>query len=57
MAIRDNNPCFGCEHRRVGCHISCAQHLKWCKQQEERKEMITKCEGFLIIVRKEISNA
>lgn len=46
MVIRDNNPCFECEHRRVGCHISCAQHLKWCKQQEERKKMVTKMRGI-----------
>lgn len=47
MVIRDNNnPCFGCEHRRVGCHISCAQHLNWCKQQEERKKMIAKMRGI-----------
>ena len=46
MVVKSNNPCFECEHRRVGCHISCAQHLQWCKQQEEHKKMVAKMRGI-----------
>lgn len=42
MGLYENNPCYGCEDRAVGCHGKCEKHSVWIAELREKQDAIYK---------------